>query len=928
VYAFGGRPSCWRTSSLQAAHKRDPMNKRLKNLSTTTHREQSTRDRSLYERVGKPAFDRFVGLTLALISLPLLLVLTILVRIAFGAPAIRRTPRVGRGGASFDLYRLRSTRSDGGNRGQRLSKIIRELSLDELPQLWNVVAGEMSLVGPRPIAPAATEDLAEWELERHQVKPGLTGLWQVGARGDGRDLLENIHFDIQYLDQLSLGTDLRVIGKTAAMLFLRREGDSAHSGRQRLRTRISHLRLMVADVVLWMAALVLAVYVRYDFGWTNVNEGRLIATCALAGFMQLTVGWVIGLYRGRWRLGSFEETAWVAASSATVTASLLLLTTFAVTPPIPRGAIAAAGAFHLVGALAARYAARTIYTNQRRSIHRRPHRMLIFGAGEAGISSIQAIWNDEASEFEPVAFLDDDLSKRGARVHGLTIIGGRADLRSAARRYGADTLLVATPSARSDVISDIAGMGREIGLNLQVLPPLVESLSQLLVEHAQATPTPLPSYRPSGPARHRGSKRTAGRRDFDLAIIGLGYVGLPVAVEASQVGVRVLGLDINQDRVANLNSGTSYIEDVSSADLQEALRGGFEATTDSSMLARADAITISVPTPLRGELPDLSAVIGASEAIGDYLQPGQLVILESTTYPGTTDEVVQPILEERSGLKAGEDFYLAYSPERIDPGNATWGIHNTPKLVGGIDQESTDQAAMLYQKFSPVVSMSGTREAEMAKLLENTYRHVNIALVNELAIFCQQLGVDIWETIRGAATKPFGFQAFYPGPGVGGHCIPIDPNYLSFRVRELGEQFRFIELAQEINEYMPRYTAERALTLLGGAGKLPADSTVLLSGVAYKPNVSDTRETPATDLARQLLAAGAAVEFIDPHVDSFIVDGIPLRRRTDITQAAGDTDLVVIHTAHDAIDIDRLCDVASLVLDTRGVTKATQAERL
>ncbi|NND13929.1 MAG: nucleotide sugar dehydrogenase [Acidimicrobiia bacterium] len=886
---------------------------------------------SLYARFGKPVLDRVVVLVLGVFSLPVLLIIVAVVRVVLRVPPIERSPSVGRNGRVFDLFRLRTVLDgsvDPHSYRRRVAEFIRQTSLDELPQLWNVLLGHMSMVGPRPISPEEARGLADWELERHRVKPGITGLWQVEARGDGRDLMENIHFDIQYVDQLSFGTDLQILGRTVAMLAVRREGEPAPDGGTRLRERVRHLRLITADVALWLGALAAATYIRFDFSWAPVDEARLAVVFMVAAGSQLAIGFPIGLYRGKWRLGSFDEVVWVASVTAAVTALVLALSTFVTTPFVPRGAVVGAGALHLLGAFGARYVTRISYEKQQRSIHRRPHRILVFGAGEAGISSVRAIWNDPTSEFEPVAFLDDDTTKRGVRYHGMPVIGTSADLRAVARRYGADSLLVAIPSAPVGVANRIADVGRDLGLRVQVLPPLVESLGQLLVEHAQQRPDIAPSYRPSGPARTPGPERTADPRDFDLAIIGLGYVGLPVAVEASRVGVRVLGLDINEDRVAHLNAGNSYIEDVSSDDLRAAIGGGFVATTDSSMLARADAITISVPTPLRGELPDLSAVIGASEAIGDYLQPGQLVILESTTYPGTTDEIVLPILEERSGLRAGEDFYLAYSPERIDPGNTTYGIHNTPKLVGGIDAASTERAAMLYQKFSEVVAMSGTREAEMAKLLENTYRHVNIALVNELAIFCQQLGVDIWETIRGAATKPFGFQAFYPGPGVGGHCIPIDPNYLSFRVRELGEQFRFIELAQEINEYMPRYVARRAIRMLTGAGSETHGATVLLVGVAYKPNVGDTRETPATAVARELMAAGITVEFVDPHVDSFIVDGIVLRRHVEATSAAAGSDLSIIHTPHDDIDIDGVCVAAALVLDTRGVTKLDQAERL
>jgi nucleotide sugar dehydrogenase len=466
-------------------------------------------------------------------------------------------------------------------------------------------------------------------------------------------------------------------------------------------------------------------------------------------------------------------------------------------------------------------------------------------------------------------------------------------------------------------------------LQVEVLPPLSRSLASLLVEHARSAPVSAPAYQESVSApRQPPGAREPRIREFDLAVIGLGYVGLPAVVEAGRAGLRVLGLDVDTSKVDSLSAGISYIEDVSDERVAAALAGGFVPTTDPSLLAQADVITISVPTPLRDGLPDLNAVIRASEAIGDYLNPGQTVVLESTTYPGTTDEVVRPVLEERSGLTAGVDFYLAYSPERIDPGNPDWGVHNTPKLVGGFDEASAERAAQLYGKFAPVVMMSGTKEAEMAKLLENTYRHVNIALINEMAVFCDLLGVDIWETIRGAATKPFGFHAFYPGPGVGGHCIPIDPSYLSYRVRQLGSQFQMIELAQEINEYMPAYVAKRAIDMLEASGTAPAGARVLVLGVAYKPGVSDVRETPATGVVRALRTAGVRVAFADPLVTEFAVDGEPVERIDDVIAGAAASDLVIIHTPHGLFDLDEISDAAPLLLDTRGVTSSGKAQRL
>lgn len=333
----------------------------------------------------------------------------------------------------------------------------------------------------------------------------------------------------------------------------------------------------------------------------------------------------------------------------------------------------------------------------------------------------------------------------------------------------------------------------------------------------------------------------------DLAVIGLGYVGLPLAQEAIRAGLSVVGYDVSDRVITGLNAGKSHVDDLSDADIQAMLAGGFSATKDDQVLADAKAIVICVPTPLSEDGgPDLSAVLGATQAVAKNLTKGQLIVLESTTYPGTTEEVVQPILE-KGGLRAGEDFYLAFSPERIDPGNKKFGMRNTPKVVGGINQISTDKAVEMYSNFvDTVVRAKGAKEAEMAKLLENTYRHINIALVNEMAMFCNDLGIDLWDVIRCASTKPFGFQAFYPGPGVGGHCIPIDPNYLSHQVKtNLGYPFKFVELAQEINAGMPNYVIRRVQDQLNSVGKALNGATVLLLGVTYKPDIADQRESPA-----------------------------------------------------------------------------------
>ncbi|MEQ7011415.1 nucleotide sugar dehydrogenase, partial [Actinopolymorpha sp. B17G11] len=351
----------------------------------------------------------------------------------------------------------------------------------------------------------------------------------------------------------------------------------------------------------------------------------------------------------------------------------------------------------------------------------------------------------------------------------------------------------------------------------------------------------------------------------DLAVVGLGYVGLPLVREGCRAGLRVVGLDVSDRVIAGLSSGRSHVDDICDADIAAILAAGFTVTSDEAVLATAETVVICVPTPLDEDGgPDLAAVTLAAEMVARQLRRGMLVVLESTTYPGTTDEVVRPILE-KSGLVAGTDFALAFSPERIDPGNPTYGLRNTPKVVGGHTPACTARAEEFYGKICDhVVRAKGTREAEMAKLLENTYRHVNIALVNEMAIFCHELGIDLRDAIAAAATKPFGFQAFHPGPGVGGHCIPIDPNYLSYKVKRLGYPFRFVELAQEINQRMPAYVAQRVQDLVNDAGKSVKGSTILILGVTYKPNVADQRESPARPVARRLRRMGAHLTFHDP----------------------------------------------------------------
>ncbi|MGL5857337.1 MAG: nucleotide sugar dehydrogenase [Angustibacter sp.] len=422
--------------------------------------------------------------------------------------------------------------------------------------------------------------------------------------------------------------------------------------------------------------------------------------------------------------------------------------------------------------------------------------------------------------------------------------------------------------------------------------------------------------------------------NVDLVVIGLGYVGLPLAQEASRSGLSVIGLDLSAPVVDGLNSGRSHVDDLSGADVAEMLGRGFRASTDESVLDDAAAAVICVPTPLSEDSgPDLRAVESATGAVARHLHPGMLVVLESTTYPGTTDEVVRPILEQ-GGLLAGRDFHLAFSPERIDPGNPRFGMRNTPKVVGGQTPECTDAAVALYGRFvDTVVRARGTREAETSKLLENTYRHINIALVNEMARFCHELGIDLWDVIRCASSKPFGFQAFYPGPGVGGHCIPIDPNYLSHNVRaKLGYPFRFVELAQEINTTMPAYVAHRAQNILNDDRIAINGASVLLLGVTYKPDIADQRESPAVPVARQLAALGAELSYHDPHVTDWRVDGLVdgkgVSRVDDLDAAIASADLVVLLQHHCGYDVETLAGTSRRFFDTRGVSTTDGAHRL
>jgi len=410
-----------------------------------------------------------------------------------------------------------------------------------------------------------------------------------------------------------------------------------------------------------------------------------------------------------------------------------------------------------------------------------------------------------------------------------------------------------------------------------------------------------------------------------LVVIGQGYVGLPMALRAAEKGLSVVGLDTNTAVVAALNDGVSHVGDISAEDMRSGLAAGYTASTDASCIADADVVLVCVPTPLSADGgPDLGAVEGAANAIGAHISPGTLVILESTTYPGTTEEVFAPLVLGDT-LKLGVDVHIAFSPERIDPGNTTFGVKNIPKVVGGPTPECTAAARAFYEQFvDTVVEAKGAKEAEMAKLLENTFRHVNIALVNEMVRFCDELDIDLWDAIDCAATKPFGYMAFRPGPGVGGHCIPVDPSYLSHRVRaQLGYAFRMVELAEEINTAAPLYVATRLWKALNDERIAVNGAKVLLIGVTYKPDVADLRQSPAEPLALRLLGWGADLSYHDPFVPHWTVkgaDGIAssLDSVRDPYSAAAAADIVVVLQPHVAYDLNLLATCGSLVLDTRG----------
>ena len=411
-------------------------------------------------------------------------------------------------------------------------------------------------------------------------------------------------------------------------------------------------------------------------------------------------------------------------------------------------------------------------------------------------------------------------------------------------------------------------------------------------------------------------------KDATVAILGMGYVGLPLAAEFGKAGMHVVGIDVSEDRVAQINAGESYIGDVDGGVLSDLVASGFvRGSLPGPVLGEADAISICVPTPLRkSKDPDISFIVAATEEVVKYLRRGQLVVLESTTYPGTTEEIIQARLEE-TGLKVGEDFFLAFSPERVDPGNSKYNTRNTPKVVGGVTPRCTEMASALYRHaVDEVVPVSGTQAAEMVKLLENTFRSVNIGLVNELAIICDKLGVSVWEVIRAAATKPFGFMPFWPGPGLGGHCIPIDPHYLSWKLKTLNYHARFIELADEVNSSMPEYVTDKVAAALNEHRKAVNGSKILVLGLAYKRDVGDFRESPAIDIVRLLESRGAEVTWCDPHVDPKAAPLSADQFRPFAPKEIAEADCVVIATDHSAFDPEMVVENAALVVDTRNLT--------
>jgi UDP-N-acetyl-D-glucosamine dehydrogenase len=414
-----------------------------------------------------------------------------------------------------------------------------------------------------------------------------------------------------------------------------------------------------------------------------------------------------------------------------------------------------------------------------------------------------------------------------------------------------------------------------------------------------------------------------------IGIVGLGYVGLPLALTMVEAGFQTTGFDVNEDRVRKINAGRSYVDDIADDQLQAGIETGrLQSTTDFSVISDMDVVIIAVPTPItRNRVPDISYIEKAAGEIAKYLRSGQLIVLESTTYPGTTEEVLLPIFKE-SGLSEGEEFFLAYSPERVDPGNAVYHTRNTPKIVGGLTPACNELAVALYEKaITTVVPVSSVRVAEMVKVFENTFRAVNIGLVNELALVCDKLQLNVWEVIDAAATKPFGMMKFTPGPGIGGHCIPVDPFYLTWKVKELGFQTRFIELAGEINTTMPHFVREKVLRALGESFKSINGSTILAIGVAYKPDVSDWRESPAQYVIDILAQDGALVHYHDPYVDTIEDRGGRAYFNCQLTDGLiAEADCVLVLTNHHNIDFNRIARHAKVIVDTRNIAEKIAPE--
>ena len=414
-------------------------------------------------------------------------------------------------------------------------------------------------------------------------------------------------------------------------------------------------------------------------------------------------------------------------------------------------------------------------------------------------------------------------------------------------------------------------------------------------------------------------------RTVTLGVVGLGYVGLPLAVEKAKAGFKVIGFDVQSQKVDMVNAGHNYIGDVVDSDLEKIVKEGFlRATTDFASVASCDCVCIAVPTPLDAhQQPDISYVRSSAESIMPHMHKDMLIVLESTTYPGTTEELLRPILE-KSGLKCGVDFYLAFSPERVDPGNLIYKTKNTPKVVGGITPECTDIAATLYEAVleAPVHRVSCPAVAEMEKILENTYRNVNIGLVNELAILCNRMGIDIWEVIDAAKSKPYGFQAFYPGPGLGGHCIPLDPYYLSWKAREYGFHTSMIESCMMVNDRMPEYCCDRAMEALNEHKKAMNGAKILVLGVAYKQDIDDYRESPAIRVVEALKKRGAVVTYYDPYVPEYRENGMVEKGLPELTaEVLKDADLVMVTTAHTTVDYDFVAEHADLIFDTKNAMK-------